>query len=125
MPYLSHMCQLLATFGPNVLAIWDIEAWLWLSAMTGNLLPEAASGLQHLSREQLDDNLSRLMSHDPTQDYSHKELAKIIGSLAHNLLAQARLSKARISHLEQKAAALKLRAEEAWRDLALAQSQLD
>ncbi|KAI2655879.1 Pro-Pol polyprotein [Labeo rohita] len=93
--------------------------------MTGNLLPEAASGLQHLSREQLDDNLSSLMSHDPTQDYSHKDLAKIIGSLAHNLLAQARLSEASISRLEQKAAALKLRAEEAQRDLALAQSQLD
>ncbi|RXN04080.1 hypothetical protein ROHU_013162 [Labeo rohita] len=23
MPYLSHMCQLLTTFGPNVLAIWE------------------------------------------------------------------------------------------------------
>ncbi|RXN14959.1 NYNRIN-like protein [Labeo rohita] len=65
------------------------------------------------------------MSHDPTQDYNHKDLAKIIGSLAHNLLAQARLSEASISRLEQEAAALKLRAEEAQRDLALAQSQLD
>ncbi len=56
-------------------AQWDrLEAWL--SDMTGTLLPEAAGGLQHLSREQLDDNLSALMSHDPTQDYSHKELAK-------------------------------------------------
>uniref|UniRef100_A0A673KEY2 Retrotransposon gag domain-containing protein n=1 Tax=Sinocyclocheilus rhinocerous TaxID=307959 RepID=A0A673KEY2_9TELE len=50
-----------------------------------------------------------LMSHDPTQDYSHKDhrLAKIIGSLAHNLLAQAKLG------------------EEAQRNLVLAQSQLD
>lgn len=105
-------------------AHWDrLEAWL--SAMTGTLLPDAAGGLQHLSREQLDDNLSGLMSHDPTQDYNHKDLAKIIGSLAHNLLAQARLSEASISRLEQEAAALKLRAEEAQRDLALAQSQLD
>ncbi|RXN21994.1 Retrovirus-related Pol poly from transposon opus [Labeo rohita] len=65
------------------------------------------------------------MSHDPTQDYSYKDLAKINGSLAHNLLAQARLSEASISRLEQEAAALKLRAEEAQRDLALAQSQMD
>ncbi|RXN35775.1 olfactory receptor 51B2-like protein [Labeo rohita] len=65
------------------------------------------------------------MSHDPTQDYSHKDLAKITGSLAHNLLAQARLSETSISRLEQEAAALKLQAEEAQRDLALAQSQLD
>ncbi|KAL0198611.1 hypothetical protein M9458_007151, partial [Cirrhinus mrigala] len=104
-------------------AHWDrLEAWL--SAMTGTLLPDAAGGLQHLSREQLDDNLSGLMSHDPTQD-NHKDLAKVIGSLAHNLLAQARLSEASISRLEQEAAALKLRAEEAQRDLVLAQSQLD
>uniref|UniRef100_A0A673M5A6 Retrotransposon gag domain-containing protein n=1 Tax=Sinocyclocheilus rhinocerous TaxID=307959 RepID=A0A673M5A6_9TELE len=105
-------------------AHWDrLESWL--SAITGTLLSEAAGGLQHLSREQLDDNLSALMSHDPTQDYSHKDLTKIIGPLAHNLLAQAKLGEASISRMEQEAAALKLQAEEAQRNLVLAQSQLD
>uniref|UniRef100_A0A671KEX2 Uncharacterized protein n=1 Tax=Sinocyclocheilus anshuiensis TaxID=1608454 RepID=A0A671KEX2_9TELE len=94
-------------------AYWDrLESWL--SAMTGTLLSEAAGGLQHLSREQLDDNLSDLMSHDPTQDYSHEDLTKIIGSLAHNLLAQAKLGEASISRMEQEA-----------RNLVLARSQLD
>ncbi len=65
------------------------------------------------------------MPHDPTQDYSHKELAKIVGSLAYNLLSQAKLSEASISRQEQEAAALKLQAEEAQRNWVRAQSQLD
>ncbi|KAL1254329.1 hypothetical protein QQF64_016558 [Cirrhinus molitorella] len=105
-------------------AHWDrLESWL--HTLTGNLLPEAIGDLQHMSREQLDDNLNDLMDHDPARDYSNKELAKIAGSLAHNLLAQARMSEASISRLEQEAAALKLQAEETQRDLTLAQSQLD
>ncbi|XP_052404248.1 uncharacterized protein LOC127950896 [Carassius gibelio] len=105
-------------------AHWDrLESWL--SAITGTLLSEASGGLQDLNREQLDDNLCALLSHDPTKDYSHKDLTKIIGSLAHNILAQAKLSEASISRMEQEAAALKLQAEEAQRNLVLAQSQLD
>ncbi|XP_051574270.1 uncharacterized protein LOC127452689 [Myxocyprinus asiaticus] len=103
---------------------WD-RLETWLSALTSTLIPEAAGDLQNMSREQLDDNLSTLMAHDPTQDYSHKELAKIVGSLAHNLLGQAKLSEASISRREQEAAALKLQAEEAQRNWMRAQSQLD
>ncbi|XP_051512780.1 uncharacterized protein LOC127417109 [Myxocyprinus asiaticus] len=105
-------------------AHWD-RLETWLSALTSTLIPEAAGDLQNMSREQLDDNLSTLMAHDPTQDYSHKELAKIVGSLAHNLLGQAKLSEASISRQEQEAAALKLQAEEAQRNWMRAQSQLD
>ncbi|XP_051563271.1 uncharacterized protein LOC127446405 [Myxocyprinus asiaticus] len=105
-------------------AHWD-RLETWLSALTSTLIPEAAGDLQNMSREQLDDNLSTLMAHDLTQDYSHKELAKIVGSLAHNLLGQAKLSEASISRQEQEAAALKLQAEEAQRNWMRAQSQLD
>lgn len=55
--------------------------------------------------------MNRLMAHDPTKSYNHKELAKIIGALAHNLIFQARLSEKSIIHLEQEAAALKLQQE--------------
>lgn len=103
---------------------WDhLEAWL--STMTDALLPKAASNLQHLSRKQLDNDLNRLMAHDPTQSNNHKELAKIIGALAHNLIVQTRLSERNVTHLEQEAAALKLQAEEARRNQAHAQSRLD
>ncbi|XP_051574280.1 uncharacterized protein LOC127452710 [Myxocyprinus asiaticus] len=105
-------------------AHWD-QLETWLSALTSTLIPEAARDLQNMSREQLDDNLSALMAHDPTQDYSHKELAKIVGSLAHNLLGQAKLSEESISRWEQEAAALKLQAEGAQRNWMHAQSQLD
>ncbi len=93
--------------------------------MTDALLPKATSNLQHLSRKQLDDDLNRLMAHDPIQSHNHKELAKIIGALAHNLIVQTRLSERNVTHLEQEAAALKLQAEEARRNQAHAQSRLD
>ncbi len=65
------------------------------------------------------------MAHDPTQSHNHKELAKIIGALAHNLIVQTKLSERNVTHLEQEAAALKLQAEEARRNQAHAQSRLD
>lgn len=86
--------------------------------MTDALLTKATSDLQNLSQEQLDDDVNRLMAHDPTKSYNQKELAKIIGALAHNLLFQARLSEKSVIHLEQEAAALKLQAEEARRNQA-------
>ncbi|KAK2838974.1 hypothetical protein Q7C36_013788 [Tachysurus vachellii] len=36
------------------------------------------------------------MSHNPTQDYSHKELAKILGLLTYNLIAQAKMDEEKI-----------------------------
>ncbi|XP_053367572.1 centrosome-associated protein CEP250-like [Clarias gariepinus] len=105
-------------------AHWD-RLEVWMNALTSNLLPEPTGDLQNLSREQLDDNLSALMARDPTQDYSHKELAKIIGSLAHNLLGHAKLSEATIHHKEQEAAVLKLQAGEAQKNLVLCQRQLE
>ncbi|KAL1259978.1 hypothetical protein QQF64_007805 [Cirrhinus molitorella] len=64
----------------------------WLSAMTDSLLPKAAETLRHQTQDQLDDNLTSIMKHDPCQSYSHKELAKISGSLSHTLIATLKLS---------------------------------
>lgn len=92
--------------------------------MTNMFLPNAIGDLQHLSREQLDEDLDQLIAHDPTQSYNHKEWVKII-SLAQNLIAQARLSEMRNAHLEQDAAAPKLQAEEARRNQAHTQHRLN
>ncbi len=59
----------------------DLETWLGI--VTGSLLPKAAEILQHQTQDQLDDNITSLMRKDPSQSYSHKELAKITGSLSH------------------------------------------
>ncbi len=68
----------------------DLETWL--SIVTVNLLPKAAETLKHQTQDQLDDNITSLMGQDPSQSYSHKELAKITGSLSHTLLATLKLS---------------------------------
>ncbi|XP_028817151.1 uncharacterized protein LOC114768880 [Denticeps clupeoides] len=105
-------------------AHWD-SLEVWLSALTNNLLQKPTGDLQNLSQKQIDDNLSILMARDPTQNYSHKELGKIIASLAHNLLGQAKLSEATIHHQEHETAALKLQAEKAQRNLTLVRRQLE
>ncbi len=63
----------------------DLETWL--SVATVSLLPKAAETLKHQTQDQLDDNITSLMGQDPSQSYSHKELAKITGSLSHTLIA--------------------------------------
>ncbi|KAF7699873.1 hypothetical protein HF521_002831 [Silurus meridionalis] len=65
------------------------------------------------------------MSHNPTQDYSHKELAKILGLLTYNLLAQAKMEEAKVSRLQQESLSFRIQAEEAQRNLAQAHDQLD
>ncbi|CAM4610264.1 unnamed protein product [Leuciscus chuanchicus] len=97
----------------------------WLEAMMNTFLPKDASKLQHLNQEQLDTELDQLTAQDPSQSYTHKELARITGTLAHLLVAQARLSERSNIDLEQQAAALKLQADEAWKDQARTQSRLD
>ncbi len=66
----------------------DLETWL--SVVTDSLLPKAAETLKR--RTQLDDNITSLMGQDPSQSYSHKELAKISGSLSDTLIATLKLS---------------------------------
>ncbi|CAM4530039.1 unnamed protein product [Leuciscus chuanchicus] len=88
-------------------------------------LAKDASDLQHLSQTQLDTELNELITHDPTQSYNYKDGARIVSSVAHNVVAQARLSERSNIDLEQQAATLKLQAEEARRDQARTQSRLD
>ncbi|KAL1258020.1 hypothetical protein QQF64_011264 [Cirrhinus molitorella] len=78
---------------------WDLEAWL--SAMTHSLLPKAAETLRHQTQDQLDDNLTSIMKHDPCQSYSHKELAKIFSSLSHTLIATLKLSDRHAANLQK------------------------
>ncbi len=68
----------------------DLE--IWLSVATDSLLPKAAETLKHQTQDQLDDNITSLMGQDPSQSYSHKELAKITSSLSHTLIATLKLS---------------------------------
>ncbi len=70
---------------------WE-ELGMWLSVATDSILPKAAETLQHQTQDQLDDNITSLMRQDPSQSYSHKELAKITGSLSHTLIATLILS---------------------------------
>ncbi len=41
------------------------------------------------------------MGQDPSQSYSHKELAKITGSLSHTLIATLKLSDKQAAQLQQ------------------------
>lgn len=68
----------------------DLENWL--SAMTHNLLPNAADSLGQLTQDQLDDCIANLIAQDPTTSYGHKELAKITGSLSHTLIGTLKLT---------------------------------
>ncbi len=65
---------------------------MWLSVTTDSILPKAAETLKHQTQDQLDDNITSIMRQDPSQSYSHKELAKITGSLSHTLIATLILS---------------------------------
>ncbi len=65
---------------------------MWLSVATDSIHPKAAETLQHQTQDQLDDNITSIIRQDPSQGYSHKELAKITGSLSHTLIATIILS---------------------------------
>ncbi len=77
----------------------DLETWL--SVATDSLLPKAAETLKHQIQDQLDDNITSLMGQDPSQSYSHKELAKITGSLSHTLIATLKLNDKHAAQFQQ------------------------
>ncbi len=66
-----------------------------------SLLPKAAETLKHQTQDQLDDNITSLMGQDPSQSYSHKELAKITSSISHTLIATLKLSDKHTAQLQQ------------------------
>ncbi len=77
----------------------DLETWL--SVATDSLLLKAAGTLKYQTQDQLDDNITSLKGQDPSQSYSHKELAKITGSLSHTLIATLKLSDKQAAQLQQ------------------------
>ncbi len=77
----------------------DLETWL--SVVTVSLLPKAAETLKHQTQDQLDDNIACLMRQDPSQSYSHKELAKITCSFSHTLIATLKLSDKHAAQCQQ------------------------
>lgn len=101
----------------------QLEAWL--NDPTSDLLPNVANDLQRRDREQRDGNLDEIIARDSTQSYSHKEMARITGAIAHNLIIQLKRDERNVTHLEQDAATLKLQAKEAWRNQEDAQTRLD
>lgn len=88
----------------------DLETWL--SVATDSLLPKAAETLKHQTQDQLDEIITSLTRQDPSQSYSHKELAKITGSLSHTLMATLRLSDRHAAHLQQELTRAQRRVEQ-------------
>ncbi len=76
------------------------------------LLPKAAETLKHQTQDQLNDNITSLMRQDPSQSYSHKELAKITGSLSHTLIATLILSDKHAAQRQQELTSAQRRIEQ-------------
>ncbi len=88
----------------------------WLSATTNSILPKAAEALQHQTQDQLDDNITSIMRQDPSQNYNHKELAKITSSLSHTLIATLKLSDKHAAQRQQELTSAQRRIEQLERE---------
>ncbi len=89
---------------------------MWLSATTNSILPKAAEALQHQTQDQLDDNITSIMRQDPSQNYNHKELAKITSSLSHTLIATLKLSDKYAAQRQQELTSAQRRTEQLERE---------
>ncbi len=89
---------------------------MWLSVTTDSILPKAAEALQHQTQDQLDDNITSIMRQDPSQNYNHKELAKITGSLSHTLIATLKLSDKHAAQRQQELTSTQRRIEQLKRE---------
>ncbi len=85
---------------------------MWLSVTTDSILPKAAEILKHQTQDQLDENITSIMRQDPSQSYSHKELAKITGSLSHTLIATLKLSDKHAAQRQQELTSAQWRIEQ-------------
>ncbi len=94
---------------------WE-ELEMWLSVRTDSILPKAAEALQHQTQDQLDDNITSIMRQDPSPNYSHKELAKITGSLSHTLIATLKLSDKHAAQRQQELTSAQRRIEQLERE---------
>ncbi len=98
---------------------------MWLSVTTDSILPKAAEALQHQTQDQLDDDIASIMRQDPSQDYSHKELAKITGSLSHILIATLKLSDKHATQRQQELTSAQRRIEQLERGAQVRQEGTD
>ncbi len=89
---------------------------MWLSVTTDSILPKAAEALRHQTQDQLDDNITSIMRQDPSQNYNHKELAKITGSLSHTLIATLKLSDRHAAQRQQELTSAQRRIEQLERE---------
>ncbi len=89
---------------------------MWLSATTNSIFPKAAEALQHQTQDQLDDNITSIMRQDPSQNYNHKELAKITSSLSHTLIATLKLSDKYAAQRQQELTSAQRRIEQLERE---------
>ncbi len=98
---------------------------MWLSVTTDSILPKAAEALQHQTQDQLDDNITSIMRQDPSQNYSHKELAKITGFLSHTLIATLKLSDKHAAQRQQELTSAQRRIEQLEREAQVRQEGTD
>ncbi len=98
---------------------------MWLSVTTGSIFPKAAETLQHQTQNQLDDSIASIMGQDPSQNYSHKELAKITGSLSHILIATLKLSDKHAAQRQQELTSAQRRIEQLEREAQVRQEGTD
>ncbi len=98
---------------------------MWLSVTTDSILPKAAEALQHQTQNQLDDSIASIMRQDPSQNYSHKELAKITGSLSHILIATLKLSDKHAAQRQQELTSAQRRIEQLEREAQVQQEGTD
>ncbi len=89
---------------------------MWLSVTTNSILPKAAEALQHQTQDQLDDNITSIMRQDQSQNYNHKELAKITSSLSHTLIATLKLSDKHAAQRQQELTSAQRRIEQLERE---------
>ncbi len=89
---------------------------MWLSVTTDSILPKAAEALRHQTQDQLDDNITSIMRQEPSQNYNHKELAKITGSLSHTLIATLKLSDKHTAQHQQELTSAQRRIEQLERE---------
>ncbi len=94
---------------------WE-ELEMWLSVTTDSILPKAAEALRHQTQDQLDDNITSIMRQDPSQNYNHKELAKITSSLSHTLIATLKLSDKHAAQRQQELTSAQRRIEQLERE---------
>ncbi|KAM3602657.1 uncharacterized protein V6R79_008310 [Siganus canaliculatus] len=92
------MSRTSSPMGP--LNLWN-NLEVWLQVMTSDLQPALGNALKEKSKAQLEENLMELVANFPKKEQGSKDLAKIFGALAQNLLAHATISEKQQSQAEE------------------------